>query len=282
MPFNNKPAIDLFASGLASPPLRIRADLGDRHVDAELYADGSVGCNDNRYTNIQKAMNATQFNPDITCTPWQFWSWLSTERRAWTPLEHLRAALSTSRDHSEDLTSDSHPLRIDHVEFPDSNSKIGLTFCPGKKCEGIYSGTWARDLDKDLKVINAWGSQTLVSLMEAHEFEELGVPEFFETMSKSSVRWYHLPIPDLQTPTRQFEELWSGIGPILHEQLANGQSIVIHCRGGLGRTGVLAARILVEAGANPIEAVATVRAGREHSIETYAQENYVLTKRWLS
>jgi protein-tyrosine phosphatase len=48
----------------------------------------------------------------------------------------------------------------------------------------------------------------------------------------------------------------------------------------LGRTGLLTARILVEAGMEPAAAVATVRTARNHAIETYAQEHYVLTKAW--
>ena len=55
---------------------------------------------------------------------------------------------------------------------------------------------------------------------------------------------------------------WATIGPAIHQKHKDGQSIVIHCRGGLGRTGLLAARMLVEAGVEPVLAVTMVRNAR--------------------
>ena len=51
-------------------------------------------------------------------------------------------------------TSQSHPLKIDPVSIRDRRGVIGLTFCPGKKGESMYSGGWDRDLRADLGVIN--------------------------------------------------------------------------------------------------------------------------------
>ncbi|MBN2429398.1 MAG: hypothetical protein JXK94_13775 [Deltaproteobacteria bacterium] len=51
-------------------------------------------------------------------------------------------------------TSDTHPLRIDSVQIPYVNGTIGMTFCPGKKGEGLFSGTWDRDLVKDLSALS--------------------------------------------------------------------------------------------------------------------------------
>lgn len=47
-----------------------------------------------------------------------------------------------------------------------------------------------------------------------------------------------------------------------------GETATIHCRGGLGRTGMLAAQILVEGGTKPQEAIDCVRGARPGSIET--------------
>lgn len=54
----------------------------------------------------------------------------------------------------------------------------------------------------------------------------------------------------------------------------------MHCRAGLGRTGTVAARLLVEHGARPADAIALVRTVRPGSIETVEQESYVLRGRW--
>ena len=58
--------------------------------------------------------------------------------------------------------------------------------------------------------------------------------------------------------------------------LRRGSSILIHCRGDLGRAGMIAARLLVELGMDArsaIEAVCRVRPG---AIETREQELHVL------
>ena len=51
---------------------------------------------------------------------------------------------------------------------------------------------------------------------------------------------------------------------------------MVHCRGGLGRAGTIAARLLVECGWPAAKAIAAVREVRPGAIETRAQEKYVL------
>ena len=58
-----------------------------------------------------------------------------------------------------------------------------------------------------------------------------------------------------------------------------GESVVVHCRGGLGRTGLVAARLLVELGESPVSALVRVRAARPGAVETVEQEKYVLQLR---
>lgn len=211
---------------------------------------------------------------------WQFWSWYNTERGAWTPLEHARAKLEHIGIHGEIKTSSTHPLRIDFVSPGDTRGRIGMTICPGKKGEGLYGGTWNRSLPEDLEQIRSWGGTTLITLMEAHEFPIVGVPDFLAVLPAAGLHWLHLPIKDMQAPGQDFERAWNRQKEVIFNALRNGGDIVIHCRGGLGRTGLLAARILVEMGEEPAKAVRRVRAARKRAIETFAQEEYVLEKKW--
>ena len=63
----------------------------------------------------------------------------------------------------------------------------------------------------------------------------------------------------------------------IRDRLRSGFDVLIHCRGGLGRAGTIAARLLVELGMRPDAAVRRVRDARgPDAIETPAQEAHVL------
>ena len=73
------------------------------------------------------------------------------------------------------------------------------------------------------------------------------------------------------SPGPAFEATWGQEGDSLRARLRDGFSIVVHCKGGLGRAGTVAARLLIELGMEPREAVRQVRAARPGAIETEAQ-----------
>jgi len=173
------------------------------------------------------------------------------------------------------LTSDRNPLRIDAVAVPGRPGEIGMTLCPGKKDPYAKFGAWDRDLQADLLAIRRWGASAIVSLMEHREFWLLGVPEF-EAKVSADFRWLWLPIPDGGVPDEEFERRWAEAGPELHRRLAAGERVLIHCRAGLGRTGLVASRLLVEAGSTPLRALNAVRQARPGTVETLPQEQYVL------
>lgn len=173
------------------------------------------------------------------------------------------------------LDSFNSPLRIASLAIPSVPGRIGLTLCPGKRQTGALSGEWARDLETDLEAIAAWGATAIVTLLESHEFASLGVPEFSEQIPMKFA-WCWLPIPDGGVPDDAFEQAWKVQGPEIRSRLEQGQSVLIHCRAGLGRTGTVAARLLIEFGLEPRAAIGAVRAARPGAIETGAQERYVL------
>jgi ADP-ribosyl-[dinitrogen reductase] hydrolase len=175
-------------------------------------------------------------------------------------------------------TSTSHPLRIDSVAVGGAGGRIGLTFCPGKKQTDAQSGVWDRSLEDDMKAIKAFGAAALVTLMPDSELQSLHVSpdQIRRTASELGVEWYQLPIPDAGIPDEGFEHLWVDAGMRLRALLKDGHNIVIHCKGGLGRTGTIAARLLTEFGADPRTAIQSVRKARLGTIENSLQERYVL------
>ena len=172
--------------------------------------------------------------------------------------------------------SQSSPLIIAEVRSVNSDGRIGLTICPGKK---DASRGWDRSLNEDLHAIHSWGATAVVTLIEDHEFTLLGVEELETQVNAMGMAWLHLPIRDVDVPDHRFEVGWKNAGPAIHQRLDAGERVLIHCRGGLGRRGLVAGVILVERGIVPRNAIQRVRAARPHAIETLEQERYVLAAR---
>jgi len=171
-------------------------------------------------------------------------------------------------------TSETDPILIAELEPPSVAGIIGVTFCPGKK-DPWGDTIWDRDLDSDLDAIVAWGAAAVVTLVEAHELTLLGVTGLEAGLARRGVRWFHLPIVDISVPDQRFEERWEDVAPIIHALLEDGKHVLVHCRGGLGRAGTIAACLLVDFGIDPETAIRDVRAARKDAIQTRAQENYV-------
>ena len=156
--------------------------------------------------------------------------------------------------------------RFDCLPVPRIDARIALCPYPGR----------GGSLGEDLRRLHAWGAQGLATLVEDHELVSLGLGSLPETLEALGMRWWHLPIRDMTAPGADFETRWRSVGPELHRLLLKGRAIALHCHGGLGRTGTIAARLLIEMGHPPLDAIAMVRAARSGSIETREQEAYLL------
>ena len=172
-------------------------------------------------------------------------------------------------------TSASDPLRIDPVAAGPHGGQIGLCLCPGKRASSLSGRRWERDLAADLAVIARWPADAVLTLIEDPEFEALGVPQLGREVRALGIAWHHLPIVDFQPPDARFEARWADRGPALLALLRAGGRVIVHCRGGLGRSGTVAARMLVELDVPAPEAIARVRAVRPGAIETPEQLRYI-------
>lgn len=172
-------------------------------------------------------------------------------------------------------TSETHPLRIDWVQPAGQWGKVGMSFCPGKHQQAARTGVWQRDLHADVRAIKGSGARMVVSLIELHEFAELQVATLPAIVKAAGLMWIHLPIVDLCAPNQAWMRVWADVGLTIVGTLSRGEAIFIHCKGGLGRTGTVAACLLIESGMAPSEAIRTVRTARRGTIETQAQEDFV-------
>jgi protein-tyrosine phosphatase len=176
-----------------------------------------------------------------------------------------------NRNMSAVRTSQTHPLQIAEVSAKPSYGRIGITFCPGKHDHFAHTGAWARDLALDLDAIAEWGAKLVLTLVEHEELRVLKVPNLGEEIQSRGIEWRHLPIADFSVPTENFEQQWIMQGKEIRSLLRSGDDVLVHCKGGLGRAGMIAARLLVELGMDPKEAIRTVRQVRKGAIETSAQ-----------
>lgn len=168
-------------------------------------------------------------------------------------------------------TSHSHPLQIAQVRASPTHGRIGITFCPGKHDHLAHTGAWERDLGMDLEAIANWGAKLVITLVESEELKSLKVPHLGEEILRRGIEWRHLPIPDYCVPDDAFEREWLSQGDEIRALLRNGDDVLVHCKGGLGRAGMIAARLLVELGMDPEEAIRRVRGVRKGAIETSSQ-----------
>ncbi|MGE0387934.1 MAG: cyclin-dependent kinase inhibitor 3 family protein [Gammaproteobacteria bacterium] len=177
---------------------------------------------------------------------------------------------------SSDRPAAAPALQIDWLPVPGTRGQLGMTVCPGRRWAGAADPDWLRDLDADLRTIQDSGAGLLVTLMEAYELHEYGAGGLPLAVQSSPLDWLHLPIEDMCVPGPGFEQAWAFAGRMLRERLTGGERIVMHCLAGLGRTGTVAARLLVEFGTPPPDAVQRVRAARPGAIQSRVQLDYVL------
>jgi len=166
-----------------------------------------------------------------------------------------------------------YALRVDFLarEALPTKGRLGLTRAPGRLEPG-------RSLDPDVRLredletlARAHGASRLVTLLQPQELSKLGRIDL--AARRAGLRWRHFPIPDFNPPS-SLAKTGRLVGDLLRA-LRGGETVVVHCWGGLGRTGTVAACLLVAAGASPAEALGHVRAARPGAVEVASQEAFV-------
>ncbi len=166
------------------------------------------------------------------------------------------------------------PNLIDTIAVPGSVGCIGLVAGPGTRIDS--GGPVSRKyLQADMREIEQWGANGVVCLLEAHELKMHKVEELPGVVTGNGMWWKHLPIIDMDIPDQEFENNWAIEGERIRHALRIGERVIFHCYAGLGRTGMMAARILVEMGVEPEQAIRTVRLDNRRRIQTKGQADFV-------
>lgn len=155
--------------------------------------------------------------------------------------------------------------------------KLGMTIAPGVRDDHALVGAWRRDIGSDLdRISNHYGATTLVVLLEEYELKKYGIQDLIPRARDAGLEVIDFPIVDVSVPRKAQSDDYADLIESILAPLHAGETVVVHCRGGIGRTGVVAASVLVVTGHDADEAISKVRQARDdRMLETPEQEEYV-------
>ena len=165
------------------------------------------------------------------------------------------------------------PLKIDTVSVPSFSGLIGISACPGMKDFSTLD-LYDDRIENDLQCISNWGARAVVTVLDLNEITALGVAALPARIVARDIFWLHLPMSNNLLPEAKFEEKWCSVRDSLLLFLQQGERILIHCKEGIGRSALVAVRLLIEAGIDTDSAIKAVRKARPGSLMLYSQEKY--------
>jgi protein-tyrosine phosphatase len=134
------------------------------------------------------------------------------------------------------------------------------------------SGDWLADEIADWK---AAGLTDVISLLEDGEVRDLGLAREAELAQCAGLAFYRFPIPDRGVPASPSaaQTLWRQLATKIQE----GRSVGIHCRAGIGRSGLTATGVLLQLGLPESEAWLRVSKARGLTVPDTDEQ-----RRWLT
>lgn len=132
-------------------------------------------------------------------------------------------------------------------------------------------GEW---LDEEMAGWHRAGIDTVLSLLTPEEEQELDLKREAREAKAQGMKFVSLPILDRQVPNSESEV--SAALDRIDADLSAGKNVVAHCRQGIGRTGLVAACLLVAKGLSPAVAVNTLSAARGTPVPETAEQ-----RRWI-
>lgn len=138
-----------------------------------------------------------------------------------------------------------------------------LALCPVPGASGDYVA--------DLRALAAWSPDMVLSLTDRAELAAAGAAALADDLAARRIAWRHFAIPDFGVPDAASDHAWPILADDLTSCLGRGGRLLVHCRGGCGRSGMVALRLMIAQGEAPDAALARLRAARPCAIETPAQ-----------
>ena len=119
------------------------------------------------------------------------------------------------------------------------------------------------------------GIGCIVSLLEITESSMLGLDAESKVVTDNSMNYISFPIADYGVPSSLDD--FSILTADILRQLEQGTNVLLHCRGGVGRSGLTAAGVLLQAGMDPEHAFSCVSTKRGTRVpETLQQRDWLI------
>ena len=149
----------------------------------------------------------------------------------------------------------------------DNGAKLIFTPCPGTKGVSIVDS---------LKSLKEAGAQAVITMMTMAELTEKQADTIPSLCAELHMDWYHLPVEDSCAPEEPFAQAFAQQKAILLGLVETGATMVIHCHGGSGRTGMMAAILMLELGYAPAQVKSQIPLIRPKSLTSPVQANYLI------
>lgn len=128
---------------------------------------------------------------------------------------------------------------------------------------------------RTVAAITANGADLLIVLAEQFDLPDTAFDVLRQAADKARLTLEFLPIRDYHAPDQATEEAWNNIAGRHSRQIGPGGTVAFNCRHGAGRSGLMAAFILLRDGMSLDQAVTTVRQHFSEAIETEVQMNWL-------
>jgi ADP-ribosylglycohydrolase/protein-tyrosine phosphatase len=170
-------------------------------------------------------------------------------------------------------TSVSDPLFVNWLDTSNP-AGLGVTIAPGKHAVSQGGFRWERDLDTDLETLRRTERvDVLVNMLPDEEMVRLRIPDLVSRANSRGMAVYRLPVHDGGVLPR-VEPMHALCTLVALE--TRHRRVVVHCQGGLGRAGTMAACWLVHQGRTAEEALQAIKRARgPKAPETPAQHDFV-------
>ncbi|MGF1739145.1 dual specificity protein phosphatase family protein [Photobacterium satsumensis] len=159
--------------------------------------------------------------------------------------------------------SNTHPFWT--LPLDDSGTLL-LTPCPGTKEVSLHDS---------LVQLKEAGAAAVLTALEPEDLPEGGLEALAEECRGLGMRWFHLPIEDDCAPGAQFDANFPEANKAAQAMLDNGDAIAVHCMGGSGRTGLIAARIMLSRGAELSSTIEKIQALRPGAFQRQPHIDYI-------